>query len=77
MARKTVFSTAQQPSIKMSLANSMEFSFGDTINGRLGSADATSYGINPAAKERLYDVPTANEADLNDAVDFAQEAFDP
>ena len=54
----------------------MDFtSFSNVIDGRLCSAQTTYYGINPATEEKLYEVSSATEMDLNVAVHSARKVF--
>ena len=45
------------------------------VNGKQRGASASHRGINPSTGEELWDVPTASQQDLNDAVAAAKEAF--
>ena len=54
----------------------MDFTtFRNVIDGKPRNSGSTYHGINPATEENLSEVPTATEADLNDAVDSAEKAF--
>lgn len=54
----------------------MDFtSFNNIIDGKPRGANISYHGINPATEEKLFDVPVATEADLNDAVASARSAF--
>ena len=50
-------------------------SFHNIINGELRIADQTHNGINPATREKLWNVPCATETDVDDAVKCARKAF--
>ncbi|KAL8780732.1 MAG: hypothetical protein Q9194_000734 [Teloschistes cf. exilis] len=49
--------------------------FNNIIDGDRRSAKHFYYGIDPSTEERLWDVPVATEADVEDAVNAAQRAF--
>lgn len=49
--------------------------FYNIINGKPRSAKATSYGIDPSTREKLWSVPQATNVDADDAVLAANEAF--
>jgi acyl-CoA reductase-like NAD-dependent aldehyde dehydrogenase len=49
--------------------------FKNVINGKLVDTKAHRQGIKPATSEPHVDVPVATEADLDDAVNAAREAF--
>lgn len=49
--------------------------FNNIIDGDPRSAKHFYYGIDPSTEERLWDVPVATEADVEDAVNGAQRAF--
>lgn len=54
----------------------MDFaSFSNIVDGKPRGAKALYHGINPATEEKLFDVPVATEADLNDAVNSARKVF--
>ncbi len=54
----------------------MDFSsFSNVIDGKLRRAKTTYHGINPSTEEQLYEAPVASEADLNDTVTSARNAF--
>jgi acyl-CoA reductase-like NAD-dependent aldehyde dehydrogenase len=55
---------------------SLDFTtFKNVINGKLVDTKAHRQGIKPATSEPHVDVPVATEADLDDAVNAAREAF--
>jgi len=51
-------------------------SFGNVISGKLRSADNFHQGVNPATGEKLWDVPIANQQDVDNAVAAGLEAFE-
>ena len=57
-------------------AQALDFTtFKNTINGKLVDTKAHRQGIKPATSEPHVDVPVATEADLDDAVNAARDAF--
>jgi acyl-CoA reductase-like NAD-dependent aldehyde dehydrogenase len=55
---------------------SLDFTtFKNVINGKLVDTKTHRQGIKPATSEPHVDVPVATEADLDDAVNAAREAF--
>lgn len=55
---------------------SLDFTtFKNVINGKLVDTKVHRQGIKPATSEPHVDVPVATEADLDDAVNAAREAF--
>jgi acyl-CoA reductase-like NAD-dependent aldehyde dehydrogenase len=57
-------------------AQALDFTtFKNVINGQLVDTKAHRQGIKPATSEPHVDVPVATEADLDDAVNAAREAF--
>jgi acyl-CoA reductase-like NAD-dependent aldehyde dehydrogenase len=57
-------------------AQALDFTtFKNVINGKLVDTKAHRQGIKPATSEPHFDVPVATEADLDDAVNAAREAF--
>jgi acyl-CoA reductase-like NAD-dependent aldehyde dehydrogenase len=55
---------------------SLDFTtFKNVINGKLVDTKTHRQGIKPASSEPHVDVPVATEADLDDAVNAAREAF--
>ena len=50
-------------------------SFANIIDGKLRHSSTVHNGVNPATKAKLWDVPIADERDVNDAVAAAQRAF--
>ena len=50
-------------------------SFQNIINGELRDAGQIRNGINPATREKLWNVPCATEEDVDEAVRYAREAF--
>jgi len=51
-------------------------SFSNIVDGIPRSASTFHQGINPATGEDLWDVPIANEQDVDDAVAAGQKAFE-
>jgi len=51
-------------------------SFNNIVNGKPRSASSFHQGINPATGEKLWDVPIANQQDVDDAVEAGQKAFE-
>ncbi|KAI9660745.1 MAG: hypothetical protein M1831_003437 [Alyxoria varia] len=49
--------------------------FYNIIDGEQRSSKSVHHGINPATQEKLWDVPVADQQDLDDAVEAAQRAF--
>lgn len=49
--------------------------FSNIINSERRDGVSTARAIDPRTKQELWDVPVANESDLNDAVLAAREAF--
>lgn len=49
--------------------------FRNIINNELADTEKHRYGINPATRERLPDVPVASKFDLENAVKAARTAF--
>lgn len=49
--------------------------FSNSVNGQPRGGKAKYQGINPATKEKLWDVPVATQQDVEDAVSAAQKAF--
>ncbi|KAL3425901.1 aldehyde dehydrogenase [Phlyctema vagabunda] len=49
--------------------------FSNVVNGELRTSKTTTQGINPVTSEKLWDVPVATEADLDEAVKAARKAF--
>ncbi|KAI9869177.1 MAG: hypothetical protein M1830_005466 [Pleopsidium flavum] len=59
-----------------SKVSTVEFdSFSNIIDGQPRGGKAKYNGINPATKEKLWDVPVATQQDVDDAVSAAQNAF--
>ena len=57
-------------------AQALDFTtFKNVINGKLVDTKAHRQGIKPASSEPHVDIPVATEADLDDAVNAAREAF--
>ena len=57
-------------------AQALDFdTFKNVINGKLVDTKSHRQGIKPALSEPHHDVPVATEADLDDAVKAAREAF--
>ena len=55
---------------------SMDFtSFSNIIDGQLRGGKTVHNGIDPATKEKLWNVPCATQEDVEDAVVAAQNAF--
>lgn len=50
-------------------------SFSNIVDAQPRSAKAKYNGINPATKEKLWDVPIATQQDVEDAVSAARKAF--
>lgn len=50
-------------------------SYANIVNGQARGGKATYNGINPATKEKLWDVPVATQQDVDDAVSAARAAF--
>lgn len=50
-------------------------SFANIVDGKPRYSSRLHNGINPASKEKLWDVPIASEQDVDDAVAAAQRAF--
>jgi acyl-CoA reductase-like NAD-dependent aldehyde dehydrogenase len=49
--------------------------FYNIVDGKQRSGKNVTQGVNPATKEKLWDLPIATEQDVNDAVDAAKKAF--
>lgn len=59
-----------------SKVSTVEFdSFSNIIDGQPRGGKAKYNDINPATKEKLWDVPVATQQDVEDAVSAAQKAF--
>ena len=50
-------------------------SFSNIVDGQPRGGKAKYNGINPATKEKLWDVPVATQQDVEDAVSAARKAF--
>lgn len=50
-------------------------SFSNIVDGKPRGAEEHHNGINPSTGEKLWDVPVANQQDLDDAVASAAKAF--
>ncbi len=50
-------------------------SFSNIVNGQPRGGKTKYNGINPATKEKLWDLPVATEQDIEDAVSAARKAF--
>lgn len=58
------------------VTNIIDFkSFSNIVDGQPRSGKAKYTGINPATKEKLWDVPVATQQDVEDAVSAARKAF--
>ncbi|KAI9817231.1 MAG: hypothetical protein M1827_001344 [Pycnora praestabilis] len=81
MAEETTQSRLQAISNQVSIytstkSSAMDFTtFHNIIDGKPRGAKHCHNGINPATKEKLWDVPIATKEDVNDAVEAAQRAF--
>lgn len=51
------------------------FTFSNTINGEARTSPRLTQAVNPSNKQRLWDVPVASEADVDEAVAAAKQAF--
>lgn len=51
-------------------------SFSNIIDGQARGGKEKHQGVNPANGEKLWDVPIANEQDVQDAVASAKKAFE-
>lgn len=49
--------------------------FSNIINGEARRGEKTTRAINPSNKQPLWEIPVANENDVNDAVNAAAAAF--
>lgn len=49
--------------------------FHNIVDGKPRGSEITHHGIDPATRDRLWDIPTASEQDVNDAVQAANKAF--
>lgn len=59
-----------------SKVNNIDFqSFSNIVDGQPRGGKAKYNGINPATKEKLWDVPIATQQDVEDAVSSARKAF--
>lgn len=51
------------------------FTFTNTINGEARTSSNVAHHVNPLDKSKLWEVPVATKADLDEAVASAKEAF--
>ncbi|KAH8659963.1 aldehyde dehydrogenase [Xylariales sp. PMI_506] len=51
------------------------YTFANVVDGELRSSSNVANGIDPSTKQKLWDVPQAVDADLDDAVAAARKAF--
>jgi len=51
-------------------------SFHNTVDGKPRNSKEKHRGVNPATGEELWEVPIANQQDVDDAVVSAQKAFE-
>lgn len=52
-------------------------SFHNIIDGKPRGSDVTHHSIDPATRESLWEIPSATEQDVTDAVAAANKAFKP
>lgn len=50
-------------------------SFHNIVEGKARGSDTTHHGVDPATRSPLWNIPTASEQDVNDAVLAANTAF--
>lgn len=72
-----ISSHLQTPAIMSpSKTTNLDFqSFSNIVDGQPRGGKAKYNGINPATKEKLWDVPVATQQDVDDAVSAARKAF--
>jgi len=51
-------------------------SFGNVIDGKVRSADKFHQGVDPTTGQKLWDVPIANQQDVDDAVAAGSKAYE-
>ncbi|KAH8701506.1 aldehyde dehydrogenase-like protein [Talaromyces proteolyticus] len=50
-------------------------SFYNVVNGKFRGSETSHHGVDPATQDPLWNIPTANEQDVNDAVQAANNAL--